>query len=271
MGDKPRARRIMEKAGVPVLPGTSAGTTDVREAQAVAAQIGFPVLLKAAAGGGGRGLRIAATPEELASVFAIAEEEGANAFGNGALYVEKYLENPRHIEFQIAADQHRNIIHLGERECSIQRRYQKIIEEAPSVAMTKRLRERMGAAAIKAARAIGYTNVGTVEFLLDQQGHFYFIEMNTRVQVEHPITEMVTGVDVVRQEFSQRQASRSRGVNVTSLSLAMRSNVESWRKTRTPCFPLQEQFVAIMLRVGWESGLTLASLRIVSFRYSTTH
>ena len=198
MGDKPRARRIMEKAGVPVLPGTSAGTTDVREAQAVAAQIGFPVLLKAAAGGGGRGLRIAATPEELASVFAIAEEEGANAFGNGALYVEKYLENPRHIEFQIAADQHRNIIHLGERECSIQRRYQKIIEEAPSVAMTKRLRERMGAAAIKAARAIGYTNVGTVEFLLDQQGHFYFIEMNTRVQVEHPITEMVTGVDVVR-------------------------------------------------------------------------
>jgi acetyl-CoA carboxylase biotin carboxylase subunit len=198
MGDKPRARRIMEKAGVPVLPGTSSGTTDVREAQAVAAQVGFPVLLKAAAGGGGRGLRIARTPEELANVFAIAEEEGAASFGNGAIYVEKYVENPRHIEFQIVADQHRNVIHLGERECSIQRRYQKIIEETPSVALNKRLRERMGATAVKAAKAIGYTNVGTIEFLLDQKGNFYFIEMNTRVQVEHPITEMVTGIDVVQ-------------------------------------------------------------------------
>jgi acetyl-CoA carboxylase biotin carboxylase subunit len=230
MGDKPRARRIMEKAGVPVLPGTSAGTTDVSEAQAVAAQIGFPVLLKAAAGGGGRGLRIAATPEELASVFAIAEEEGANAFGNGALYVEKYLENPRHIEFQIAADQHRNIIHLGERECSIQRRYQKIIEEAPSVAMTKRLRERMGAAAIKAARAIGYTNVGTVEFLLDQQGHFYFIEMNTRVQVEHPVTEMITGIDIVQEQIriasGEKLRFRQRDVMLSGHAIECRINAE---------------------------------------------
>jgi len=198
MGDKPRARRIMEKAGVPVLPGTSAGTNDVREAQAVAAQIGFPVLLKAAAGGGGRGLRIARTPEELAAVFSVAEEEGAAAFGNGALYVEKYLEHPRHIEFQIIADQHRNVLHLGERECSVQRRYQKILEETPSPVLTKRQRERMGATAVKAAEAIGYTNVGTIEFLLDQQGHFYFIEMNTRVQVEHAITEMVTGIDIVQ-------------------------------------------------------------------------
>ncbi len=198
MGDKPRARRVMEKAGVPVLPGTSAGTTDVREAQAVAAQIGFPILLKAAAGGGGRGLRIARTPEELAAVFSVAEEEGAAAFGNGAIYVEKYLEHPRHIEFQIVADQHRHILHLGERECSVQRRYQKILEESPSPVLTKRLREKMGATAVKAAEAIGYTNVGTIEFLLDQQGHFYFIEMNTRVQVEHPITEMVTGIDVVQ-------------------------------------------------------------------------
>jgi acetyl-CoA carboxylase biotin carboxylase subunit len=198
MGDKPRARRIMEKAGIPVLPGTSAGTTDVREAQAVAAQIGFPVLLKAAAGGGGRGLRIARTPEELAAAFSVAEEEGAAAFGNGAIYVEKYLEHPRHIEFQIIADQHHHILHLGERECSVQRRYQKILEESPSPALTKRLREKMGATAVKAAEAIGYTNVGTIEFLLDQQGHFYFIEMNTRVQVEHPITEMVTGIDIVQ-------------------------------------------------------------------------
>jgi acetyl-CoA carboxylase biotin carboxylase subunit len=198
MGDKPRARRIMEKAGVPVLPGTSAGTNDVREAQAVAAQIGFPVLLKAAAGGGGRGLRVARTPEALAAAFSVAEEEGAAAFGNGAIYVEKYLEHPRHIEFQIIADQHRNILHLGERECSVQRRYQKILEESPSPFLTKRQRERMGATAVKAAEAIGYTNVGTIEFLLDQQGHFYFIEMNTRVQVEHAITEMVTGIDIVQ-------------------------------------------------------------------------
>jgi len=198
MGDKPRARRIMEKAGVPVLPGTSAGTNDVREAQAVAAQIGFPVLLKAAAGGGGRGLRIARTPAELSAAFSVAEEEGAAAFGNGAIYVEKYLEHPRHIEFQIVADQHRHVLHLGERECSVQRRYQKILEETPSPVLTKRQRERMGATAIKAAEAIGYTNVGTIEFLLDQQGHFYFIEMNTRVQVEHAITEMVTGIDIVQ-------------------------------------------------------------------------
>ena len=198
MGDKPRARRIMEKAGVPVLSGTSAGTTDLREAQAVAAQVGFPVLLKAAAGGGGRGLRIARAPDELAAVFPVAREEGEAAFGNGALYVEKYLERARHIEFQIIADQHRNVLHLGERECSVQRRYQKLLEESPSPALNKRLRERIGAVAVKAAQAVGYTNVGTVEFLLDPQGHFYFIEMNTRVQVEHPISEMVTGIDIVQ-------------------------------------------------------------------------
>ena len=198
MGDKPRARRIMEKAKVSVLPGTTAAVSDVRELQAVAAQIGFPVLLKAAAGGGGRGLRIAHDPGELAALFAVARDEGEKAFGNGSLYVEKYLDNARHIEFQIVGDQHRNVIHLGERECSIQRRYQKLIEEAPSPVLTKRQRDRMGAAAVKAARAVGYTNVGTIEFLVDPKGRFYFIEMNTRVQVEHPVTEMVTGIDIVQ-------------------------------------------------------------------------
>jgi acetyl-CoA carboxylase biotin carboxylase subunit len=188
----------MEKAGVPVLSGTSSGTTDLREAQAVAAQVGYPVLIKAAAGGGGRGLRVAHTPDELTAVFTVAREEGAAAFGNGALYIEKYLARARHIEFQILADQHRNVIHLGERECSVQRRYQKILEEAPSPALNKKLRDRMGVTAVKAAQAIGYTNVGTIEFLLDDHGHFYFIEMNTRVQVEHPVTEMVTGIDIVQ-------------------------------------------------------------------------
>ena len=198
MGDKPRARRIMERAGVPVLSGTSSGITDVKEAQAVAAQIGFPVLIKAAGGGGGRGLRIVHKRDDLVALFAVAQEEAENAFGNGTLYVEKYLERARHIEFQIVADQHRNVIHLGDRECSIQRRYQKILEEAPSPALTKRLRERMGAVAVKAAQAVGYTNVGTIEFLVDPHRHFYFIEMNTRVQVEHPVTEMTTGIDVVQ-------------------------------------------------------------------------
>ncbi|HXG18199.1 MAG TPA: acetyl-CoA carboxylase biotin carboxylase subunit [Methylomirabilota bacterium] len=208
MGDKPRARRIMEKAGVPVLPGTSSGTTEVREAQAVAAHVGYPVLIKAAAGGGGRGLRIAHTQAELEAVFSVAREEGAAAFGNGALYIEKYLPRARHIEFQIVADQHRNVIHLGERECSVQRRYQKILEEAPSPALNKKLRDRIGAAAVKAAQAIGYTNVGTVEFLLDDQGHFYFIEMNTRVQVEHPVTEMVTGIDIVQASIMAAAGER---------------------------------------------------------------
>ncbi len=198
MGDKPRARRIMEKAKVSVLPGTTAAVSDVRELQAVAARIGFPVLLKAAAGGGGRGLRVAHDPGELAALFGIARDEGEKAFGNGSLYVEKYLEHARHIEFQILGDQHRNVIHLGERECSIQRRYQKLIEEAPSPILTKRQRDRMGAAAVKAAQAVGYTNVGTIEFLADAKGRFYFIEMNTRVQVEHPVTEMVTGIDIVQ-------------------------------------------------------------------------
>ncbi len=198
MGDKPRARRIMEKAGVPVLPGTSFGIHDVREAQAVAEEIGFPVLIKAAGGGGGRGLRVARDRQELVRGFQASQAEGDAAFGNPTVYVEKYLERARHIEFQILADQSRHVIHLGERECSVQRRYQKVLEEAPSPALSRRLREKMGAAAVRAAEAIGYTNVGTVEFLLAPEGHFYFIEMNTRVQVEHPVTEAITGIDIVK-------------------------------------------------------------------------
>jgi acetyl-CoA carboxylase biotin carboxylase subunit len=226
MGDKPRARRIMEKAGVPVLPGNSSGITDVYEAQAVAEEIGFPVLVKAAAGGGGRGLRIARSQDELARVFQTSQAEGAVAFGNSLVYVEKYLERARHIEFQILADQHRNIIHLGERECSVQRRYQKIVEEAPSSALTKRLREKMSTAAVKAARAIGYTNVGTIEFLLSPEGHFYFIEMNTRVQVEHPVTEMVTGIDIVKAGIcsaaGERLSYRQRDVSLSGYALECR-------------------------------------------------
>jgi len=182
--------------------------------------------MKAAAGGGGRGLRIANTPTELESVFAVAREEGAAAFGNGALYIEKYLPRARHIEFQIVADQHRNVLHLGERECSVQRRYQKVLEEAPSPALNKKLRDRMGAVAVKAAQAIGYTNVGTIEFLLDDHGHFFFIEMNTRVQVEHPITEMVTGIDVVQASIiaaaGESLSWRQRDISLTGHAIECR-------------------------------------------------
>ena len=233
MGDKPRARRIMEKARIPVLPGTTAGISDVREAQAVAEQIGYPVLLKAAAGGGGRGLRIAHDADEIAAVFAIARNEGELAFGNGSLYLEKYLKQARHVEFQIVGDQHRNVIHLGERECSIQRRYQKLIEESPSPGLSKKTRDKMGTAAVKAAQAVGYTNVGTIEFLVDERGRFYFIEMNTRVQVEHPVTEMVTGVDIVqagiRSAAGEPLAWKQRDIKLTGHAIECRIAAEDPR------------------------------------------
>ena len=200
MGDKPRARKIIARAEIPVLPG-SLGSVAPEEARKVASDVGYPVLVKAAAGGGGRGLRIARSEDELLRVLQIAQAEGAASFGNGAVYVEKYLERARHIEFQIVADQHKRMIHLGERDCSIQRRYQKIIEEAPSRALDDELREQMGRIAVRAAEVVGYDNVGTVEILLGPDRKFYFIEMNTRLQVEHPVTEMTTGIDIVQQSM----------------------------------------------------------------------
>lgn len=199
MGDKPRARKIMARAEIPVLPGSSGAVSDVDEAKEIAHQVGYPVLLKAAAGGGGRGLRIAQNDADLLRVFRVAQAEGEASFGNGAVYIEKYLDRARHIEFQILADQHKNVIQLGERDCSIQRRYQKILEETPSTALDGELRAQMGRIAVRAAQVIGYTNVGTIEFLLTADRKFYFIEMNTRVQVEHPLTEMTTGIDIVQE------------------------------------------------------------------------
>jgi acetyl-CoA carboxylase biotin carboxylase subunit len=202
MGDKPRARRIMKRAGVPVLPGSEGtGVTELREAQADAKQLGYPVLIKAAAGGGGRGMRIVRDAPELARFFPLARAESEAAFGSRTMYLEKYLERARHVEFQILADDNRNAVHLGERDCSIQRRHQKVLEEAPCPVMTKRLREKMGKAAVRAAQVVGYTNVGTVEFLLAQSGEFFFIEMNTRIQVEHGVTEMVTAKDLVKESI----------------------------------------------------------------------
>jgi acetyl-CoA carboxylase, biotin carboxylase subunit len=202
MGDKPRARRIMKRAGVPILPGSEGtGVTELREAQVDARRLGYPVLIKAAAGGGGKGMRIARDAVELARFFPLARAESEAAFGSRTMYLEKYLERARHVEYQIVADNQRKVAHLGERDCSIQRRHQKVLEEAPCPVMTKRLRERMGRAAMRAAQVVGYSNVGTVEFLLAPDGHFYFIEMNTRIQVEHGVTEMVTSIDLVKESI----------------------------------------------------------------------
>jgi acetyl-CoA carboxylase biotin carboxylase subunit len=201
MGSKTAARTLAIAAGTPVVPGTTTALRDVAEAEAVAEEFGYPVLLKAAAGGGGKGMRIVHRPEELAGALASAQREALNAFGDDAVYVEKYIVGPRHVEIQVLGDQHGTMLHLGERECSVQRRHQKMIEEAPSVAVTPELRARMGAAAVAAARAAGYVNAGTCEFLLDADGAFYFLEMNTRIQVEHPVTELVTGIDLVQWQL----------------------------------------------------------------------
>jgi acetyl/propionyl-CoA carboxylase alpha subunit len=201
LGDKTCARRIMEQSNVPVIPGMNEPEADPRRLLEVAEQLGYPVLVKAAAGGGGKGMRIVDRPENLVAAAEMATSEARSAFGDGSIYLEKYLDRPRHVEFQILADAHGNVIHLFERECSIQRRHQKIIEETPSPGLTHDIRERMAEAAVSAARAAGYVNAGTVEFLLDRSGAFYFLEVNTRLQVEHPITEMTTGLDLVRHQL----------------------------------------------------------------------
>ncbi|MEA2465503.1 MAG: acetyl-CoA carboxylase, biotin carboxylase subunit [Acidobacteriota bacterium] len=200
MGDKARARETAQKAGVPIIPGSEGAIRTVEEALDVARGIGFPVILKASAGGGGRGMRICWDAEELPNQFDTARNEAERAFGDGSVYLEKYLERPRHIEIQVFADQHGRVVHLGERECSIQRRHQKLIEESPSPVITEELRQRMGDAAIKLCKAVNYVNAGTIEFLY-QDGEFYFMEMNTRIQVEHPVTEEVTGIDLVKEQI----------------------------------------------------------------------
>ena len=201
MGDKVEARRTMTAAGVPILPGSPDPIESTEEAMKLVHEIGFPVIIKAAAGGGGRGMRIVRKEEELANGLETAQSEALAAFKNGAVYIERYIERPRHIEIQIIADEHGNVIHLGERECTIQRRHQKLLEEAPSPVISSELRDQMGAVAVKACQEIGYSSAGTFEFLLDEDNSFYFMEMNTRIQVEHPVTEMVTLADIVRNQI----------------------------------------------------------------------
>jgi acetyl-CoA carboxylase biotin carboxylase subunit len=201
MGDKATARRLAKEAGVPTVPGTPGTIEDADEALAAAESIGFPVIIKATAGGGGQGMRICQKAEQFGQLFNLAQNEALAAFGNGAVYVEKYLEHPRHVEIQVMGDQHGTVVHLGERDCSVQRRHQKLIEESPSPALDASLRETMGDAAVSLASRIGYVGAGTIEFLLDHDGSFYFMEMNTRIQVEHPVTEMVTSFDLVKEQI----------------------------------------------------------------------
>jgi acetyl-CoA carboxylase biotin carboxylase subunit len=230
LGDKARARRAMKKAGVPVLPGSDGPVQGEEQAGKIAKELGFPVIIKAVAGGGGRGMRIVRAADELGPSLKTAQREAEAAFGVGDVYLEKYVESPRHIEIQVLGDHHGNVIHLGERECSIQRRHQKLIEEAPSIALTDKQRRRLGATVVDAAKAVQYTNAGTFEFLMDSSGHFYFLEVNTRLQVEHPVTEFVTGVDIVKEQIrvaaGQKLSVRQSDVQFRGHAIECRVNAE---------------------------------------------
>ncbi len=238
MGNKVRARELARKAGLPVIPGSASSVESEQEALAIAHEIGFPVLVKAAAGGGGRGMRVAHNDISLYNAFSAAKSEAGAAFNDATVYLEKYIGSARHIEFQIVADNYGNIIHLGERDCSIQRRHQKLIEEAPSLRLNPELRERMGADAVKLARAAGYTSVGTVEFLLDLEDNYYFIEMNTRLQVEHPVTEFVTGWDLVKEQLllanGKRLTLKQEDIVTRGHAIECRINAEDYKNDFKP-------------------------------------
>lgn len=238
MGNKSEARKTMIEAGVPVVPGSEESTTDAKLSLEIAKEIGFPVMVKASSGGGGRGMRIVHKEEDFIEYFNMAKSESSVAFNDDAMYVEKFVENPRHIEFQILADEHGNIVHLGERDCSLQRRNQKVLEEAPCGIMTEELRRTMGDAALKAAKAVDYVNAGTVEFLLDKNNDFYFIEMNTRIQVEHPITEAVTGIDLIKEQiriaFGEKLDIKQKDLKINGHAIECRINAEDPSKNFRP-------------------------------------
>ncbi len=239
MGDKSVAKATVQKAGVPVVPGSEGIISDEKEAIRLAAKIGYPVIIKASAGGGGRGMRVALSESELLSHIKTAKAEAEAAFGNSDVYIEKYIEQPRHIEIQILADEKGNVIHLGERDCSIQRRHQKLIEESPSPALDEKLRRKMGECAVRAAKAADYVNAGTIEFLLDKHGHFYFMEMNTRIQVEHPVTEAVTRVDIIKEQLiiatGERLSYKQGDIRPEGHAIEARINAEDYTRDFMPC------------------------------------
>ena len=230
LGDKSEARKTMEEAGVPVVPGNSEPIFETEKASEIAESIGYPVIVKAVAGGGGKGMRIINSKEDFCELFETAQAEAENAFGNGAMYIEKYINPAKHVEFQILADDYGNVVHLGERDCSIQRKHLKLIEEAPSSVIDDKLREQMGSIAVKAAKSVGYSNAGTVEFILDKDRNFYFIEMNTRVQVEHGVSELVTNVDIIKEQIriaaKEKLSLTQDMINIKGYAIEVRINAE---------------------------------------------
>lgn len=239
MGNKSEARKTMMEAGVPVVPGSKEPVHSAEEALLMAKEIGFPVMIKASSGGGGKGMRISRSEEDFTEHFNAAQMESVKGFSDDTMYIEKYIEKPRHIEFQIMADKHGNVVHLGERDCSIQRRHQKVLEEAPCDVISPELRRQMGETAVRAAKAVGYENAGTIEFLLDKDKHFYFMEMNTRIQVEHPVTEMVTGLDLIKEQIrvaaGEPLSVSQEDVVIKGHAIECRINAENPEKNFMPC------------------------------------
>ncbi len=239
MGNKVEARNTMINAGIPVIPGNNDGICDCATGKSVAEHVGYPIMIKAASGGGGKGMRVAYTAEDFENAFMAAQKESEMAFGDNTMYIEHFVEHPRHIEFQIMADKYGNVVHLGERDCSLQRNHQKIIEEAPSCALSEELREEMGQMAVKAAMAAGYENAGTIEFLLEKTGKYYFMEMNTRIQVEHPITESITGIDIVKEQIKIADGKElpftQDDIVIKGHSIECRINAENPDKGFRPC------------------------------------
>ncbi|HIZ22043.1 MAG TPA: acetyl-CoA carboxylase biotin carboxylase subunit [Candidatus Blautia faecigallinarum] len=239
MGNKSEAKNTMRKAGVPVVPGTKDPIFTVDQAKKAAKNIGYPVMIKASSGGGGKGMRIAGNEKELEAHFVTAQQESIHAFGDDTMYLEKYVECPRHVEVQIIADKYGNVVHLGERDCSIQRRHQKMIEESPCMALSDKLRKKMGATAVRAAKAVGYENAGTIEFLLDKSGEFYFMEMNTRIQVEHPVSEFVSGVDLVKEQIrvaaGEHLSVQQKDIQLRGHAIECRINAEDPEHNFMPC------------------------------------
>ena len=238
MGNKSKAKETMKNVGVPVVPGSEGLIYTMQEAINISNQIGYPVIIKASAGGGGKGIRIAYNEEELKKAYEIVKQEALNSFNDDSIYIEKFIENPRHIEIQIMADEYGNAVHLGERDCTVQRKNQKMLEETPSGVIDSRIREKMGAIAVKAVKEVGYTNVGTIEFLVDKNKNFYFMEMNTRIQVEHPVTEMVTGLDLIKEQIQiasgEKMKYKQRDINFNGHSLEARINAENPYKNFMP-------------------------------------
>ena len=239
LGHKSNARNTMAAAGVPIIPGSNEPLYDASEAAEIADKIGYPVIVKAALGGGGKGMRVAESPEELETAFRTAQKEAEAAFGDGTMYLEHFVQHPKHIEFQILADKYGHVIHLGERDCSIQRNHQKLIEESPCAVISDELRQQMGEAAVKAAKAAHYENAGTIEFLLEKTGRFYFMEMNTRIQVEHPVTEWVTGIDLIKEQIriadGRELSCRQEDVKLTGHAIECRINAENPAQNFRPC------------------------------------